>query len=178
MKVRRAFLALLLSVSCAFSGSFAVSAQAVESEPATLEEGLKGYWDFEGEDPMENKGSDASLSGKLSGNAVSVRQSSAEEMGSVLHFDTRSGESSRMLIASALNSGGEDFSISLWVNHSSQQNASAKTILLQQSGSGRTLLYRQNGQYVTYISAADVAMGTSTGSDIWEHLVLVRSGEP
>ena len=178
VKVRRAFLALLLSVSCAFSGSFAVSAQAVESEPATLEEGLKGYWDFEGEDPMENKGSDASLSGKLSGNAVSVRQSSAEEMGSVLHFDTRSGESSRMLIASALNSGGEDFSISLWVNHSSQQNASAKTILLQQSGSGRTLLYRQNGQYVTYISAADVAMGTSTGSDIWEHLVLVRSGEP
>ena len=103
MKVRRAFLALLLSVSCAFSGSFAVSAQAVESEPATLEEGLKGYWDFEGEDPMENKGSDASLSGSLSGNAVSVQQSSVEEMGSVLHFDTRSGESSRMLIASALN---------------------------------------------------------------------------
>lgn len=172
------FLALILSASCAFSGSFAALAQAAEGQAAALDEGLRGYWDFEGEDPMENKGSDASLSGRLSGNAVSVQQSSVEEMGSVLHFDTRSGESSRMLIASALNSGGEDFSISLWVNHSSQQNASGKTILLQQSGSGRTLLYRQNGQYVTYISAADVAMGTSTGSDIWEHIVLVRSGEP
>lgn len=172
------FLALILSASCAFSGSFAALAQAAEGQAAALDEGLRGYWDFEGEDPMENKGSDASLSGSLSGNAVSVQQSSVEEMGSVLHFDTRSGESSRMLIASALNSGGEDFSISLWVNHSSQQNASGKTILLQQSGSGRTLLYRQNGQYVTYISAADVAMGTSTGSDIWEHIVLVRSGEP
>src|SRR5699024_900881 len=66
----------------------------------------------------------------------------------------------------------------LWVNNSSLQSASAKTIVLQQSGNGRTLLYRQNAQYVTYISASDVTMGTSTGSDVWEHLVLVRTGQP
>lgn len=63
------FLALILSVSCAFSGSFAALAQVAEGQAAALDEGLRGYWDFEGEDPMENKGSDASLSGSLSGNA-------------------------------------------------------------------------------------------------------------
>lgn len=169
---------MLLSASCVISSGFVPTVQAEENETPISEDGLRGYWDFEGEDPMVNKGSDDSLTGVLSGSAVSVKESADEEMGSVLHFDPRNGESARMQIASALNSGGEDFSISLWVNNSSQQTASAKTIILQQSGNGRTLLYRQNAQYVTYISAADVMMGTSTGSDVWEHLVLVRTGEP
>lgn len=169
---------MLLSVSCVLSGGVVPSVQAEENETAIPEDGLRGYWDFEGEDPMANKGSDDALKGVLSGSAVSVKASEDEEMGSVLHFEPRDGESARMQIASALNSGGEDFSISLWVNNSSIQSASAKTIVLQQSGNGRTLLYRQNAQYVTYISASDVTMGTSTGSDVWEHLVLVRTGQP
>ena len=169
---------MLLSVSCILSGGVVPSVQAEENETAIPEDGLRGYWDFEGEDPMANKGSDDALKGVLSGSAVSVKASEDEEMGSVLHFEPRDGESARMQIASALNSGGEDFSISLWVNNSSIQSASAKTIVLQQSGNGRTLLYRQNAQYVTYISASDVTMGTSTGSDVWEHLVLVRTGQP
>lgn len=169
---------MLLSVSCVLSGGVVPSVQAEENETAIPEDGLRGYWDFEGEDPMANKGSDDALKGVLSGSAASVKASEDEEMGSVLHFEPRDGESARMQIASALNSGGEDFSISLWVNNSSIQIASAKTIVLQQSGNGRTLLYRQNAQYVTYISASDVTMGTSTGSDVWEHLVLVRTGQP
>lgn len=169
-------LALAVSASILFSGQTFVFAMDNAATLAVSEEGMKGYWDFEGSDPMINGGTDSGLKGQLKGNAISVKNTDTE-FGNVLHFDKRNGESARMLIPSAINSGGEDMTISLWLNRSSTLNPSAKTIILQQSGNGRTLLYNQNEQYVTYISAADVPLGNSKGMDKWEHLVLVKSGQ-
>lgn len=176
MKIRNAALALVMAASCVVTGGSGLPVWAEAPDGTALDQDLEGYWNFDGEDPMENQGNNTELEAGLSGDAVSVQKSSEEELGNVLHFGTRQGTSARMTIASALNSGGGDFSISLWINNSSSQNASAKTVILQQTGNGRTLLYRQNGQYVTYISAADVTMGGSTGADVWEHIVLVKTG--
>ena len=178
MKRKEKVLALLLSAVCAVPGVSALPVQAEVPAAVSLEEGLTGYWNFDGGEPMENLAPQASLTASLSGSAVSVQPSEEEGFGNVLRFGERQGESAKMTVASGLNSGGGDFSVSLWVNNSPAQNGSVKTIVLQQTGNGRTLLYRQNGQYVTYISAADVTMGGSTGSDVWEHLVLVKTGEP
>lgn len=176
VKIRKAALALIVAASCVVTSGSMLPVWAEEPGETALDQGLEGYWNFDGTDPMENQGSNEDLAASLSGDAVSVQESSEEELGNVLHFGTRQGTSARMTIASALNSGSRDFSISLWINNSSSQNASAKTVILQQTGNGRTLLYRQNGQYVTYISAADVTMGSSTGADAWEHIVLVKTG--
>ena len=178
VKRKEKALALLLSAVCAVPGVGVLPVQAEVSAAVSLEEGLTGYWNFDGGDPMANLAPEASLTASLSGSAVSVQPSEDEGFGNVLRFGERQGESAKMTVASGLNSGGGDFSVSLWVNNSPAQNGSVKTVVLQQTGNGRTLLYRQNGQYVTYISAADVAMGSSTGSDVWEHLVLVKTGEP
>lgn len=175
--MRKAALALILSAVCVISSGSVLPVQADQQGTAALEQGLAGYWNFDDMNaPMANSAAGSSLAGTKSGEAVSVQPSETAEMGGVLRFNQRGSANSEMRIASALNSGETEFSISLWVNNSSAQTASAKTVILQQSGDGRTLLYRKNGQYVTYISAADVTMGTSTGSDLWEHLVLVRSG--
>ena len=176
MKIRNAALALIMAASCVITSGSALPVWAEAPGETALDQGLEGYWNFDGADPMENQGNNTDLAASLSGDAVSVQESSEEELGNVLHFGTRQGTSARMTIGSAINSGGGDFTISLWINNSSSQNASAKTIILQQMGNGRTLLYRQNGQYVSYISAADVTMGRSTGADAWEHIVLVKTG--
>lgn len=177
MKIRKTALALILSMSCVISGWGAFPAMAEDTEGPMPENGLTGYWDFEGADPMANKADASGLTATRSGDAASVQESDETEFGNVLRFGTRQAENAKMTIASALNSGGTEFSISLWVKNSSAQSDSVKSIILQQSGNGRTLLYRQNGAYVTYISAADVTMGSSTGADVWEHLVLVKTGD-
>ena len=177
MKMRKTALALILSVSCVICSGNILLVQAEEPGQVALEDGLTGYWNFDNEEePMENKAEGSSLEGELSGEAVSVQKSDVEEFGNVLRFGTRQEENAKMTIASAINSGGTEFSFSLWVKNSSAQSDSAKTIILQQSGAGRTLLYRRSGQYVTYIAGSDATMGSSTGTDVWEHLVLVKTG--
>lgn len=176
VKMRKTALALILSVSCIVSGWSAVPAMAEDTAGAVPQDGLTGYWDFEGQEPMANKAEDGGLTASSSGDAVSVGTSDEKEFGNVLRFGERQGTSSKMTIASALNSGADEFSISFWIKKSSSQSDSVKTIILQQSGKGRTLLYRRNGEYVTFISGADATMGSSTGADVWEHLVLVKTG--
>lgn len=177
MKIGKSALAVVLAAACTFSGMYLPSVQAEDTMDQIPQEGLTGYWNFNDlDDPMANSAADSDLTAELSGTAVSVREPEAEERGGVLHFEQRGTANSEMRIANAINSGNE-FTISLWVNNSSEQNADQNTIILQQSGSGRTLLYRKNSQYVTYISASDVTLGTSTGSDQWEHIVLVKEGD-
>ena len=144
MKVKRGILAVLLSAVCIISGGYIP--EAAENDAGRLvEDGLVGYWNFEGEDPMENSAGNSSLTGELSGSAVTVRESEVEELGKVLYFGPRGAENSKMQIESALNSGENEFTISLWLNNSSQQISSGKTVVLQQSDSGRSLLFRRNG---------------------------------
>lgn len=176
MKTRKIVLAVILAVACTFSGIYLPPVQAEDTVSQIPEEGLTGYWNFDDADqPMANSVAGSDLTGELSGTAVSVQQSETAGRGGVLRFGERGAQNSEMRIADAINSGNE-FSISLWVNNSSAQNSSLNTIILQQSDSGRSLLFRNNDQYITYISGANKTLGASTGSDVWEHLVLVKSG--
>ena len=71
-------LALAVSASMLFSGQTFVFAMDNAATLAVSEEGMKGYWDFEGSDPMINGGTDNGLKGQLKGNAVSVKNTNTE----------------------------------------------------------------------------------------------------
>ena len=54
VKRKEKALALLLSAVCAVPGVGVLPVQAEVSAAVSLEEGLTGYWNFDGGDPMAN----------------------------------------------------------------------------------------------------------------------------
>ena len=93
MKIRNAALALVMAASCVVTGGSGLPVWAEAPDGTALDQDLEGYWNFDGEDPMENQGNNTELEAGLSGDAVSVQKSSEEELGNVLHFGTRQGTS-------------------------------------------------------------------------------------
>ena len=84
MKIRNAALALIMAASCVITSGSALPVWAEAPGETALDQGLEGYWNFDGADPMENQGNNTDLAASLSGDAVSVQESSEEELGNVL----------------------------------------------------------------------------------------------
>ena len=118
---------------------------------ADIDSNLTAHWNFEETDASGNPvniGSDSSIKAVLEGNKVSVKDSGDETYGKVLHFEPKgdAAENSRMFIGDMFNPKQEDFSVSLWVNNSSQQVTNQNTIILQfadkDGATGKTFIYR------------------------------------
>lgn len=141
---------------------------------ADITRGLIGFWNFDGSNALENLGSDAGLRAVLQGSKVAVVDSGYPGIGKTLHFDTTAGDSDRsnMTIANAMDSGANEFSISMLVKRSQDR----KMTLLQQSGAGRSVLISNGTSYTSFMPMADVVLGEGNQKDTWEHVTLVKTG--
>lgn len=140
---------------------------------ADITEGLIAYYDFEDCEgtTVPNIQGNTAYNGTLLGNNVSVRN--AEYLGNALHFEN--GTEGHMKIPNVINSGENNYSISLWYKYdTSFDRENANTVLLQQNGNGRSiLLLTADNRYDSYVNGVDVYSDSSVNLDEWQHVIYV-----
>lgn len=151
---------------------------------ADIDSNLTAHWNFEETDASGNPvniGSDSSIKAVLEGNKVSVKDSGDETYGKVLHFEPKgdAAENSRMFIGDMFNPKQEDFSVSLWVNNSSQQVTNQNTIILQfadkDGATGKTFIYRSpEDKYTVYMNGTGIVTSSATSDGKWENITITK----
>lgn len=178
-KILSVILALgMISTMCVYSSSAEITPKA------DIDSNLTAHWNFEETDASGNPvniGSDSSIKAVLEGNKVSVKDSGDETYGKVLHFDPKgdAAENSRMFIGDMFNPKQEDFSVSLWVNNSSQQVTNKNTIILQfadkDGATGKTFMYRSpEDKYTVYMNGTGIVTSSATSDGKWENITITK----
>lgn len=178
-KILSVILALgMISTMCVYSSSAEITPKA------DIDSNLTAHWNFEETDASGNPvniGSDSSIKAVLEGNKVSVKDSGDETYGKVLHFEPKgdAAENSRMFIGDMFNPKQEDFSVSLWVNNSSQQVTNQNTIILQfadkDGATGKTFMYRSpEDKYTVYMNGTGIVTSPATSDGKWENITITK----
>lgn len=123
---------------------------------------------------------DRSMGITVDGSGVDAAASDLEHLGTSLVIEDKTADFS-IAVPQAVDSQAA-YTISLWVK-STDDAPGAKTALLQFAGQGRTLLYqRADGEFVSFVAGADgggdIALGTDPARGTWEHLTVVKTGNP
>lgn len=168
----------MISTMCVYSSSAEVTPKA------DIDSSLTAHWDFEETDDSGNPvniGSDSAIKAVLEGDKVSVKDSGDSAYGNVLHFEPKGSatENSRMFIADMFNPKQENFSVSLWVNNSSQQDTVQNTIILQfadkDGATGKTFMYRgADDKYTVYMNGTDIDTSPATADGKWENITITK----
>ncbi|MCM1297712.1 MAG: hypothetical protein NC311_19415, partial [Muribaculaceae bacterium] len=174
----------ILAVACLLPmGAVAAPMEEATLSAVDLEDGLAGYWTFDGATPLTNQAPGGVITASID-DAVATHTYVEEDggiSGGSAHF-TGSGVSPLKLDLLDANMGldpnDDDFTLSAWLKYESDMGVAYRSSLFQQrddtGNNGRTILYvNTDWKYGTYLNAANVAVsGTASTANKWHHLVL------
>lgn len=184
-KFKRTF-PLILTVCMGISGVLphigSIQAKAADS----LEDGLAGYWKFDGDTDaarLQNRASASNIAAEKSGSGVTLKSGDGISGGSA-YFSKAANSYIKLNLKAAgrgLNASTDDFTFTAWVKYDSDALNGDKINLFQQTADisdtgadGRTILYlNTEKKYGTYLTGADAICDSST-VDVngWHHIAV------
>lgn len=171
-----------LVVGAIAAACFAPQAWAAGVTPQSAD----GHWSFESQSAgggYANDGVTQDLAIQVDGTGVKAEKSDVAALGTSLAFADKT-QDFNVRVPKAVDSQGT-YTISAWVK-STDDAPAQKTAVLQFAGEGRTLLYqRDNGEFVSFLAGpsgdgggGDISLGTDPARGAWEHITVVKSGDP
>ncbi|MEY8428554.1 LamG-like jellyroll fold domain-containing protein [Lachnospiraceae bacterium 46-15] len=176
----------ILAVCLGISGVMPHAGEIQAKAAASLEDGLAGYWNFDGdtdEERLQNRASGSNIAAEKSGSGVTLKSGDGISGGSVYFSKTANSYIKLNLKAAdrGLNASTDDFTFSAWVKYDSDVLNGDKINLFQQTADvsntgadGRTVLYLNTGRkYGTYLTGADaVCDGSTIEVNNWHHVAV------
>lgn len=164
---------LALALAMGFS---ATPARAAGNAP----EGATGIWTFEGEEPLQGTGSNASFKIEQVANpngTVKVADSGLASLGNSLSFTDKSAAHD-IRVRGAITQQ-QDFTVSFWVKDADDAAPAAgtRTILLHSAGQQASILTEwKDGTFSSSIDKADsnIQLGKNPSRASWQHVTLVK----
>lgn len=173
--------------ACLGIGSVLPHVGSIRAEAAASpEDGLAGYWNFDGdtdEARLQNRVSGSNIAAEKSGSGVTLKSGDGISGGSAYFSKTANSYVKLSLKAAGagLNAATDDFTFSAWVKYDSDVLNGDKINLFQQTADvsntgadGRTILYLNTGRkYGTYLTGADAVCDSSMiAMDSWHHVAV------
>ncbi len=173
--------ALIVCMTVGMSGSHLGLLDVYAAQ--NLEDGLIGYWKFDGdtnEEQFENFAPGQSCTMEASGSGVGISQEDSIS-GGAARFEKKENSFFKLNLLAAdqgLNAAAADFSIAAWVKIDS--GAGNKVTLFQQTADasnanaqGRTILYyTSDNKFGTYLSGNDIVCAEKAEPGSWNHIVF------
>ncbi len=177
---------LVLTVCLGISGVLPHAGGMQAKAAASLEDGLVGYWNFDGdtdEARLQNRASGSNIAAEKSGSGVTLKSGDGIDGGSA-YFGKAANSYIKLNLRAAgagLNASTDDFTFSAWVKYDSDALNGDKINLFQQTADvsntgadGRTILYLNTGKkYGTFLTGADaVCDGATVAMNNWHHIAV------
>lgn len=177
--ITAATLAICVMACGILQTDFAAKTWAAE---ANLDDGLVGYWTFEGntqEEQLANKASDQAIRAVITGNGVTLESAAGVNAQAAASFGGNNNSYLTLNLVGA-NQGlqaSSAFTVGLWLKMNALPGASDNTSIFHQegdgNGNGRAILtIGGNGKFGTYLDATNRYGSQTVQRDEWHHVML------
>ncbi len=174
-----ATLAICVTACGILQTDFAAKTWAAE---VNLDDGLVGYWTFEGntqEEQLANKASDQTIRAAITGSSVTLESAVGVDAHAAASFGGNNNSYLTLNLAGA-NQGlqaSSTFTIGLWLKMNAMPDSSDNTSIFHQegdgNGNGRAILtIGGNGKFGTYLDATNRYGSQTVQRDEWHHVML------
>lgn len=177
--ITAATLAICVTASGILQTDFATKTWAAE---VNLDDGLVGYWTFEGntqEEQLANKASDQTIRAAITGSGVTLESAAGVDAQAAASFGGNNNSYLTLNLVGAnqgLQASGA-FTIGLWMKLNAMPGSSDNTSIFHQegdgNGNGRAILtIGGNGKFGTYLDATNRYGSQTVQRDEWHHVML------
>ena len=178
-RIAAAALALCVTACGVLQTDYAAMTWAAESNP---DDGLIGYWTFEGntqEEQLANKASDQAVRAVITGSGVTLENAAGVDAHAAASFGGNSNSYLTLNLVGA-NQGlqaSSAFTIGLWLKMNAMPGAEDNTSIFHQegdgNGNGRAILtIGGSGKIGTYLDATNRYGSQTIQRDEWHHVML------
>lgn len=177
--ITAATLAICVMACGILQTDFAAKTWAAE---VNLDDGLVGYWTFEGntqEEQLANKASDQTIHATITGSGVTLESAAGVDAQAAASFGGNNNSYLTLNLVGA-NQGLQAtsaFTIGLWMKLNAMPGSSDNTSIFHQegdgNGNGRAILtIGGNGKFGTYLDATNRYGSQTVQRDEWHHVML------
>jgi len=177
--ITAATLAICVMACGILQTDFAAKTWAAE---VSLDDGLVGYWTFEGntqEEQLANKASDQTIHATITGSGVTLESAAGVDAQAAASFGGNNNSYLTLNLVGA-NQGLQAtsaFTIGLWMKLNAMPGSSDNTSIFHQegdgNGNGRAILtIGGNGKFGTYLDATNRYGSQTVQRDEWHHVML------
>ena len=177
--ITAATLAICVMACGILQTDFAAKTWAAE---VSLDDGLVGYWTFEGntqEEQLANKASDQTIHATITGSGVTLENAAGVDAQAAASFGGNNNSYLTLNLVGA-NQGlqaSSAFTIGLWMKLNAMPGSSDNTSIFHQegdgNGNGRAILtIGGNGKFGTYLDATNRYGSQTVQRDEWHHVML------
>lgn len=177
--ITAATLAICVMACGILQTDFAAKTWAAE---VNLDDGLVGYWTFEGntqEEQLANKASDQTIHATITGSGVTLESAAGVDAQAAASFggNNNSYLTLNLVGASQGLQASSAFTIGLWMKLNAMPGSSDNTSIFHQegdgNGNGRAILtIGGNGKFGTYLDATNRYGSQTVQRDEWHHVML------
>ncbi len=177
--ITAATLAICVMACGILQTDFAAKTWAAE---VNLDDGLVGYWTFEGntqEEQLANKASDQTIHATITGSGVTLENAAGVDAQAAASFggNNNSYLTLNLVGASQGLQASSAFTIGLWMKLNAMPGSSDNTSIFHQegdgNGNGRAILtIGGNGKFGTYLDATNRYGSQTVQRDEWHHVML------
>lgn len=181
MRKRGKKLLSLLLALCMTAGAgmpYLRSAQ-VNAADVDINDGLRGYWKFDGTetDALKNQAADSAYTASIEGSGVELSADSGVSGGSV-HFKQEANSDLKLDMKSEFNVAENPFTLMVWVKYDETMSFTDTPKLFQQDGSGYTMLYLNSSKrYVEHIDQGNSVFDKAIQLGSWHHVAFTNDPE-